>query len=401
MGAGGVRKRGFMKRVGVLLTFSLAFLITSTVQVEAQFGKLGQVLKKAKKISDLQITEADEIALGKAVSEKIRTNYGVQQDADAHRYVTLVGLVVAQRTTRPALPYQFIILDSNAINAFAAPGGLIHITRGALAAMKDEAELAGVLGHEIGHVTEKHTLKGLQKMKGIELAEDQSSLTANSEVFAKIVDKTTDALLQGFGRAEELESDRVGVRFAAACGYTPQGLGGFLQTLKGQNESASAKAGLFSSHPETQERIDKLQAQIKSEKLAEQATAALPERLHEFIKYQLEKPSAEEATVQGSRGLAGSQTKDPKAQNQQAGQQQTAKPEEKKKSGFSVGRLKNPFGSGEKKESGEVTGAGAGRGVGKEDPKAAQSDKPKNPAPVAVTVTPADVQKFRADGKLK
>ncbi len=391
-----------MKRVSLLLACLLPFLLTSTIPVRAQLGKLGSVLKKAKKISDMQISEADEIALGKAVSEKIRATYGVQQDVEAHRYVTLVGMVVAQKTTRPNLPYQFIILDSNAINAFAAPGGFIHITRGALASFKDEAELAGVLGHEIAHVTEKHTLKGLQKMKGIELAEDQTSLTSNSEVFAKITDKTTEALLQGFGRAEELESDKVGVRFAAACGYTPQGLPGFLQTLKAQNESGSAKAGLFASHPETQERIDKLQAQIKSEKLAEQATAVLAERLHQFIKYQLEKPSEGEAAVQGAKGLAGSgsQTKDTKAQNQQQGQQ-AQKPEEKKKGGFSLGKLKNPFGSGDKKESGEVTGAGAGRGVGKEDPKAAQSDKPKNPAVVQVTVSPADVQKFRADGKLK
>lgn len=397
-----------MKRSSLLLASLLALVLTLTVPANAQFGKLGNVLSKAKKFSDMQISEADEIALGKAVSEKIRAAYGVQQDADAHRYVTLVGLVVAQRTSRPNLPYQFIILDSNAINAFAAPGGFIHITRGALASFKDEAELAGVLGHEIAHVTEKHTLKGLQKMKGIELAQDQTSLTGNSEVFAKITSKATDAILQGFGRAEELESDQVGVRFAAACGYTPQGLPGFLQTLKAQNESNSAKAGLFASHPETQERIDKLQAQIKNEKLAEQANVVLAERLHQFIKYQLEKPSEAEASVQGAKGLtgsgsksgSGSQTTDAKTQNQTQ-TQKDQKPEEKKKSGFGLARLKNPFGGGEKKESGEVTGAGAGRGVGKEDPKAADSGKPKNTTVVQVTVSPADVQKFRADGKLK
>jgi hypothetical protein len=100
---------------------------------------------------------------------------------------------------------------------------------------------------------------------------------------------------------------------------------------------------------------------------------------------------------------SGSQTGDTKAKDQKGTQQQQQeqKPEEKKKSGFSLGRLTNPFGSGDKKESGEVTGAGAGRGVGKEDPKAADSGKPKNPTLVQVTVSPEDVQKFRADGKLK
>src|SRR5512138_1400266 len=115
-----------MKRVSLLLACLLPLALTSTIPVQAQFGKLGSVLKKANKLSDMQISEADEIALGKAVSEKIRGVYGVQQDAEAHRYVTLVGLLVAQKTNRPNLPYQFIILDSSVINAFAAPGGYIH-----------------------------------------------------------------------------------------------------------------------------------------------------------------------------------------------------------------------------------------------------------------------------------
>jgi len=362
----------------------------STSPVHAQFGKLGKILDKAsKKFSDLEITEKEEIELGKAISEKIRTVYGVQQDAEATRYVTLVGMVAAQKSSRPNLPYQFIILDSNSVNAFAAPGGYIHITRGALASMKDEAELAGVLGHEIAHVTEKHTLKGLQKMKGIELAEGQTSLTGNSEVFKKVVDKSSEAILQGFGRAEELDSDRVGVRFSAACGYSPSGLLGFLGTLKSRNESSSAKAGLFASHPETQERIDKLQAQITAEKLADQSTAVLAERMHQWIKYELAAPAAGEATVEGARGLAGNQSDQKKKEDEQ----------QKKKKGW-MSKLSNPLGKGEKKESAEVTGAGASRGVGNEGPEES-SGKPKNPAVVAVTITPEDLAKFRGEGKLK
>jgi beta-barrel assembly-enhancing protease len=387
-----------MKRIGLLLVVSLFWSYCLPASGYAQLGKLSKVLKKAKQFSDLQITEEDEIALGKAVSERIRVRYGVQQDLETTRYVTLVGLVVARQCTRPNLPFEFIILDSNVINAFAAPGGFVHITRGALAAMKSEAELAAVLGHEIAHITEKHTLKGLQKMKGIELAEDQTSITGNSAVFARIADKASEAVLQGFGRAEELESDQVGVRFSARCGYEPNGLIGFLETLRGEHEGGTSRSGLFASHPETSERIDKLRNQIASEGLSQEATAVLAERLHEFVKYELVKPTEDEAAVEGAKGLAGSQGgKDPDKNQEQAKDGE----KEKKKSRFSLSRLTNPGASGEKKESGEVTGAGASRGVGKEDPQAAESATPKNPERVEVSVTADDITRFRQEGKLK
>ncbi len=100
------------------------------------------------------------------MSEKIRARYGVVQDAAAHKYVSLVGDALAQVSSRPALPWRFVILDTDGVNAFAAPGGYVHITRGALALLKNESELAGVLGHEIIHVTEKHTVNAIQKSAG-------------------------------------------------------------------------------------------------------------------------------------------------------------------------------------------------------------------------------------------
>jgi beta-barrel assembly-enhancing protease len=351
--------------------------------LEAQLGRLKNVLDKAQKLSDLQITEEDEIALGQGISEKIRARYGVAQDLEATRYVTLVGKVVAAKSSRPNLPYQFVILDSDGVNAFAAPGGFIHITRGALASFKDEAELAGVLGHEIAHITEKHTVKGLQKLKGIELAEGQTSLRSDPGVLAKVVDSATEAILQGFGRTEEMESDRVGVRLSARCSYDPDGLVRFLDVLKARNSGHSSRAGLFASHPETQERIDKLNAQIESEKLSA-GSVRLPERLTAFVKYEVRIPTVEEEAVEGARGVAGSVKKD----------------DEKKKSRFSLAKLKNPVGKGEKSDSAEVTGAGAGRGVGEEE---AESDpaKKKNPALVQVQITQEELQKFIAEGKLK
>ena len=114
----------------------------------AERGQLGSVLKRAQQARDIQMTDEEEQKLGEAVSERIRQRYGVVQDAAIHKYVTLVGIALAQASTRPNLHWRFIVLDTDGVNALAAPGGLVHITRGALSLIKSEAELAGVIGHE-------------------------------------------------------------------------------------------------------------------------------------------------------------------------------------------------------------------------------------------------------------
>ncbi len=116
-------------------------------QLPGSITKGLSIAKKAQDLRDLQMTDAEEQALGKEVSERIRARYGVVQDANVHRYVSLVGTVLARASSRPSLPWTFVVLDTDGVNAFAAPGGYVHITRGALALIASEAELAGVLGH--------------------------------------------------------------------------------------------------------------------------------------------------------------------------------------------------------------------------------------------------------------
>ncbi len=372
----------------------------------AQFGKLKGLFDKAKSLSEMEITEEEEIALGEAISQKIREVYGVDQDLEATRYVTMTGLVLTQQSSRPDLPYRFTILDSETINAFAAPGGFIHITRGALASLKDESQLSGVLGHEIAHVTEKHTVKGIQKLKGIEVADGQTSLTGDQAVFEKIVEKGTEAVLQGFGRKEELEADKVGVQIASHTGYHPDGLIEFLGVLSSRNEGSESRSGLFASHPETEERIKKLARQVEKEKLNRAGLVTLADRYDRNIDFEVKEPSEDEPGVEGARGLTGSDSdsegnekseeQSPKAE---AGEkkEEVPKEEEKKPSRFSLARLKNPFG-GKKKETAEVTGSGAGRGVGKE--KEVKGGKPKNAALVLVKITPEELQEFKDAGRL-
>src|SRR5688572_19822809 len=133
------------------------------------------IAKKANDVRELRMTDEEEQELGANVSDRIRLRYGVVQDASVHRYVSLVGTALAQGSTRPKLPWTFIVLDTDGVNAFAAPGGYVHVTRGALALIKSEAELAGVLGHEIIHITEKHTVKAIRKSKGVQMGTEEAA----------------------------------------------------------------------------------------------------------------------------------------------------------------------------------------------------------------------------------
>jgi predicted Zn-dependent protease len=348
----------------------------------AQWPKLGKqdlgaIMKRAEQLQDLHVSEDEEIKLGAGVSERVRQRYGVVQDEAVHRYVTLVGTLLVKKSSRPNLPFKFIVLDTDGVNAFAAPGGFIHITRGALGLISSEAELAGVLAHEIAHVTEKHTISAIQKNKVIQITADES-ITKNPELWGKLVDVTSDLVFAGFGRGEEMESDRVGPAMANAVGYAPAALADFLKRLSDRNKSATGKQGLFASHPEMKERIDTLDREITARKYT--STATLADRYRATISYTA-KPVAEIATVEaGTSGLAGG----------------TAKPtDEPKKKGFGLGSLLKPGGT--EKKSAEVTGSGASRGVDTE--RNAKGGAVKTM--VVVRVTPADLEAFRKEGNLK
>ena len=339
---------------------------------------LVDLMKRADQVRELQITEAEEIKLGAEVSERVRERYGVVQDAAVHRYVTLVGTLLVKKGTRPNLPFRFIVLDTDGVNAFAAPGGYIHITRGALGLMSSEAELAGVLAHEISHVNEKHTVHAVQKNKLIQIGAEES-ITKNPELWNKLVDVTSDMVMAGFGRGEEMESDRDGLAMADAVGYSPGGLGEFLKRLSERNKGTSGKQGLFASHPEMKDRLATLDKEIKGRKYA--SAVVLADRYKANVSYTA-KPVTEIATIEaGSAGLAGS----------------TAKPadEPKKTKGIGLGSLLKPAGT--EKKSAEVTGSAASRGVDTE--RNARGGPVKTM--VAVKVSPADLEAFRKEGQLK
>jgi len=263
----------------ILAVLSVACLVA--VPAGAQFGNLGKVINKAAEVSqDLTFSDAEEQQVGSEISAKIRDKYGVVQDPAVHKYVTLVGSVLGSASSRPKLKWTFVVLDTDGVNAFAAPGGFVHITRGALALIKNEAELADVLAHEIVHVAQKHTLKAIQKSKAISLG----ATASRKEVVTQAANQGYEILLENnFDRGDEMEADKIGVTLANGAGYSPAGLTAFLTRLADRNKALKDRSGIFASHPETKARIDALAKVVSTGPLA--ATATVNARYAQSISY--------------------------------------------------------------------------------------------------------------------
>jgi beta-barrel assembly-enhancing protease len=362
------------------MRFSIVLLAILAVSAPAfaQLGGLGRRVQQAQErkqqFDDMNITEEEEIKLGADVSLKIRTRFGVVQDPAVHKYVTLVGTMLTEQTTRPKLPWTFIVLDTDGVNAFAAPGGFVHITRGALALIKSEAELAGVMGHEIAHVAQKHTVNAIRKSKGVQIG--TSETLSNRAVFLDaLVNRAYEMVLENsFDRGDELDADREGIILVQKAGYAGAGLSEFLARLAERNKGQAEKNGLFASHPETQERIGKVK-QLAGSKPG----AVVAARYTSTIKYQPTDLTKVAVVVEGSAGLTG-------------GGKETAKPQPKQeepKKGFGLGGLTKSV-TGEK-QSQQVAASGGARGLGA-DRLAKGGD---NPNPVKAAISPADVAAFR------
>lgn len=240
-------------------------------------------LSIAKSAADAVITDEEEAKIGADVSAKLREKYGVVQDTAVHKYVSLVGTTLAHASSRPALHWTFIVLDTDGINAFAAPGGYVHITRGALALIKNEGELADVLAHEISHVTEKHTVKAIQNAKWVGVGLENVTRNDMLQFWAN---KAYENLLENrYDRKQEMDADKTGVALANKNGWAPTGLSAFLTRLAERNAGLKEPSGIFASHPETDARLKGLTQVIATDKLT--ATAIVEARYAKAISYKL------------------------------------------------------------------------------------------------------------------
>jgi len=360
-----------MKRTILTIT-----LLAVGSPAHAQLGGLGDALKRAQeakqKFDDLTISDTEERQIGEDVSAKIRARFGVVQDVAVHKYVSLVGTTLARGSDRPNLAWTFVVLDTDGVNAFASPGGLVHVTRGALGLVRNEAELAGVLAHEIGHVTRKHTVNAIQKNKAVQLGTGET-LSGRAPFLDRIANKAYEIVLENsFDRGDELDADKAALDLAQKAGYAPASLADFLARLDDRNKDQAEKNGLFASHPETKERIGRIRQLASLSK----ATAVVEARYKATIKYE-PTPITSIAVVEDSRGLTGS-TKGA-----------DAKQEEAKKKGFGLGALKPTVAA--EKPSQQVSASGGARGIGPD--RAAQGGG--NPNLVRISVSAEELVAFK------
>jgi predicted Zn-dependent protease len=203
------------------------------------------------------------------------------------RYVNTLGRWLASQTERPDLPWTFGVLDDAGFNAFATPGGYIFVTKGLLDRMHSEAELAGVLAHEIGHVLKKHHLSAMKKKGLAGLGADLISMkTGNDMVKSAVIDIGRKLIVSGLDQGDEFEADRLGVVIAARAGYDAYGLPSVLQMLQAQSASDGSFSLLFETHPAPGARIDMLAKMMKNQfdTLPGAVGRPLPERVKEFTK---------------------------------------------------------------------------------------------------------------------
>jgi predicted Zn-dependent protease len=365
-------------RAAVFVVASLLAAVPARAQFGSILNKAQQAKNTADRVADLNVSEDEERRLGENVSASLRSKYGVVQDAELTKYVTLVGSALAQSSSRPKLDWKFIVLDTDGVNAFAAPGGFVHITRGLLGLMKNESELAGVLGHEITHVTAKHTVRFIQQSKGITVTSDMAGRgNYRDYVVAKMSERAFHLLLDGaFSRDDERESDKVGVQLANKQGYAPNGLAEALKKIDARNSGRTDRNGLFASHPAAKERIELIDKQIKDEKLA--GTAVVASRYTDHVKFDA-KPAGEIAMVSdGTAGLAGGEAK-----------KDGEKKEEPKKKGGLLGKFSTS--SSEQKQASQTTAsAGSRGGVPDRDAKGGP-----NKTALEVKVSANDIEAFK------
>jgi len=215
------------------------------------------------------MSESQEVQIGRDMHPKILQQYGRYEDEQLQQYVNEVGQRIAAAGHRPDLQYTFTVLDSDEVNAFALPGGYIYITRGIMAYLNSEAELAAVLGHEVGHVTARHAVRQQSGAMAAGVGATLIGILTGSGDLAGIANMAGTALVRGYGRDMELEADAIGAEYLKRIGFDPEAMVDVVRLLKNQEmlEVQMARQegrqprvyhGVFSSHPDNDQRLQEV-----------------------------------------------------------------------------------------------------------------------------------------------
>lgn len=288
---------------GVLLpasvsAFDLGGLVDKKTLDQTARDKLG-IKSDASNPSDAAIpltgnpSDADEEKLGREIAGRLLGAAALVNDARLQQYVNKVGRYVAAQSGRPDLNWTFGVIESSSVNAFAAPGGYVFITRGLYAILKSEAELAGVLGHEIGHVNARHHVRLMQKQRALSMGQEFLSKKAGNNTVKALVGNGAEIFSRSLDKDSEFEADRLGIYYATKSGYDTYGLPAVLDRLNAAGDS-DAVSLLYKTHPLPSERLAALDAALGTQYDAVKPGLTLESRLVKLPPAPAVKPAAAE-----------------------------------------------------------------------------------------------------------
>ncbi|PLX97194.1 MAG: peptidase M48 Ste24p [Desulfuromonas sp.] len=263
---------------------TLGLLLVTALPAAADFRtRISQQLAAETTLSDVEA----EISFGRDVAARILGNYPQMRNERLTRYVNLVGKGVAEYAGRPELNFHFAVLNTSSVNAFAAPGGYVFITKGALKLMQDESELAAVLAHEIAHISEKHIVKELNIRAEDEEGKSITSLVGGSSdpiriALQQMVDKAIEILFKrGYLQEDEYAADLAGNGYIAMTSYDPTALQRYITRMQAQAGAKTAERD--KTHPPADERINRLGVFLENNQLSSTLLSFTKERFKRYV----------------------------------------------------------------------------------------------------------------------
>ena len=218
-------------------------------------------------VSACGVSQRQEVQLGQQESARIQQELPMVQDAIVTQYVASLGNQIASHTSRADLQWQFYVVNTDVVNAFALPGGIIYVNRGLIQRADRMDELAGVLGHEIEHVVQRHSVKQMQQMQGANVGVTLACVLTNvcsSQAASAAINVGGAAVFARFSREDEIQADEGGFRNVVNAGINPTGMLTFFQKLLAEEQQGgnSNVSSWFASHPGTQDRINNIQRML-------------------------------------------------------------------------------------------------------------------------------------------
>ena len=212
------------------------------------------------------VSTQQEVELGTQYMQQINSQLPIVQDPEVNRYINVLGDSIARLTARGDLPWQFFVVNSAEVNAFAVPGGFIYVNRGLIDRAKNLSELAGVLGHEIGHVVKRHSIKQMQQQQGAQIGVTLGCVllnVCNSQIAGTAINVAGGAIFAKFSRDDETQADEVGIDNVVRAGISPKGIPEMFQILLDERQSDPGSVELwFGTHPTEESRITDTQGII-------------------------------------------------------------------------------------------------------------------------------------------